>query len=138
ATVVSRLSTHVYGIPELVVGLHAKKILTALDMFDWEESGASMKADVKMKDIPASHFEKSLLTWLPQGHKSTFHELMESLGSVLSDTKCGAWGKMKNSVDRAFKGKEKQTLLSFIEQIRDFYKITSTGNNGTRSHHNRC
>jgi hypothetical protein len=129
--VVSLLSTHIYGIPDLVVGLHARKIVTALDMVDWEESGTAKKSEVKMKDIQASHVQKSLLTWVPPGHKSSFHDLMESLGPVLSDRSSGAWGKLKGCVEGNFKGKDKQELIYIIETVYAFYVATS-GGTGTR------
>ena len=52
-TVASLLLQQVFGSTELVVGLHACKLVCALDLVDWEESGASLKQDVKMVKMPA-------------------------------------------------------------------------------------
>ena len=51
--VAALLLQQVFGSTELVVGLHARKLVCALDMFDWEESGATKKQDVKMVKVPA-------------------------------------------------------------------------------------
>ncbi|CAB9526310.1 unknown protein [Seminavis robusta] len=91
--VASLLMSHVFGSTELVVGLHARKILVALDMYDWEESGTTQKADVKMANIPASMVKKSLKTWLPKGESHDFFDMMDTLGSLFP-TKAGVCGKI--------------------------------------------
>ena len=51
--VASLLLQQVFGETELVVGLHARKVVCALDLVDWEESGATLKQNIKMVNMPA-------------------------------------------------------------------------------------
>ena len=37
------LLMHVFGSTDLVINLHVRKVVTACDMFDWEETGATSK-----------------------------------------------------------------------------------------------
>jgi endonuclease III len=111
ATVSDLLLLDVFGAPQLVVGLHARKILVALDMVDWEETGATLKSDVKMVDVKAGNVKKSLQTWLPLGEKAGFHDLMESLGAIVSDKSCGVWGKVRRTINGNFNAKDKKSLI---------------------------
>jgi len=47
-TVMGLLLNQVFGETELVIGLNARKLMVALDLFDWEESGTEERVDVKM------------------------------------------------------------------------------------------
>ena len=123
--IVALLLNHVFGSAELLIGMHARKILTALDMVDWEGmSGAKKKSDVKMTQISDSRVANSLMTWLPRGEKGLFHDTMTSIGNLISCQKKGDWGRIRTSVNKHFATKEKETLLAMLEKINQFYKST--------------
>ena len=126
-TVVCLLMQHVFGSRELVVDIHARKILTALDMVDWEEPGFTAKSDIKMVKLNGMKVKRSLLTWLPKGEAASFHDTMHSLGALLSSKTHGEWGKVKAAISRHFVPKEKEALFKMIESIRQFYKATTSG-----------
>ena len=125
-TTASLLMSHVFGSAELPVGLHARKILTALDMIDWEESGAEVKVRVKMVSLPAAYVRKSIKTWLPAGETRDFHDLMESLGGLLGNMKIGDWGKVKASLSSLSPG-EKKATQDMVETISQFYRAIRKG-----------
>lgn len=125
-TVALLLMSHVFGSTDLIVGLHARKILTALDMYDWEESGAVQKTDVKMVKIPAAMVRKSLKSWLPKGDGRDFFDLMNSVGSLLQHLQPGDWGKLTKPINR-FAAKEKTLLMEMLENISQFYRATRAG-----------
>ena len=77
------LMQDVFGATDIVVGTHGRKIVTALDMFDWEEY-ADKKVDIKMAKIPPHAVKKSLKMWIPKGEAGNFHGIMNSLGSILA------------------------------------------------------
>jgi hypothetical protein len=131
--VTTLLLQHVYGeSSEFVVGLHARKILIALDMVDWEETGHEKKVDIKMLNLPANRVKKSLLTWLPLGEKAAFHDLMDSLGSILSPIKSvGVWGRVTATINGNFAQKDKKALTEMVENISQFYRATVSGGNKT-------
>lgn len=130
-TVASLLMSHVFGSTDIVIGLHARKILTALDMYDWEESGVKKKTDVKMVNIPTSLVKKSLKTWLPKGDSRDFYDLMDSIGSLLQHPQPGDWGKLTKPINRVFAPKEKQALFEMVENITQFYRATRAGGKKT-------
>ena len=83
--VASLLMQDVFGLSELVVSIHARKIVIALDMIDWEETGATLKSLLKTQAISVYRVKESLSTWLPKGEALHFHDVMESLGTVAWD-----------------------------------------------------
>jgi hypothetical protein len=125
-TVASQLMTQVFGSTEFFVGLHARKILIALDMYDWEESGATCKEDVKMSTISAAHVKKSLRTWMPKGTGKDFHDMMESVGTIISAKRQGEWGKIKTVINTCYPYTEKKCVLEMVESISQFYKATKS------------
>jgi endonuclease III len=126
ATVSDLLLANVFGIPQLIVGLHARKILVALDMVDWEETGTTQKADVKMINVTACNVKKSLQTWLPPGEKVVFHDLMESLGDIISNKSTGVWGTVTNAINGSFNARDKKALMGMVETISQFYRATTS------------
>ena len=51
--VASKLLQQVFGQMDLFVGLHARKVVCAFDLVDWEESGTTFKQNIKMVNMPA-------------------------------------------------------------------------------------
>lgn len=121
-TVVALLMTQVYASTELIVGTHARKILVALDMIDWEEV-AKEKSKVKMSSLPSDKVKRSLLTWLPRGEATHFHDTMDSIGNLLQARTQGDWGRIKSTIATRFSPKDNQALLSMAESICQFYKV---------------
>lgn len=124
--VVSLMMTQAFHSNEIVVGLHARKILTALDMYDWESTETTNKADVKMKAIPAGHVQKSLQTWIPKGSGREFHDVMESLGAALDCMKQGSWGTIQTVINSQFPTKHKHHVKDMVNTIIQFYKATKS------------
>lgn len=122
-TVAALLMQDVFCSTDVVVGLHGRKIVTALDMFDWEEI-AKEKVDIKMAKINPSAVKKSLKTWIPRGEAGDFHGIMESLGVVLARDAKGDWGRVKSCITKHFAPKEKKDLTGWVEAIVQFYKAT--------------
>lgn len=122
--VASLLMQHVFGSSELVIGLHARKILTALDMLDWEETEIEEKKDVKMAKLPPDRVRKSLKTWLPMGQALEFHDTMDSLGALLAAPPIGYWGRIKSTINTNFAPKDKALLHDMTESISQFYTAT--------------
>ncbi|CAB9504958.1 unknown protein [Seminavis robusta] len=132
-TVTSLLMSHVFGSTDTVVGLHTRKILTALDMVDWEESGTSEKAEIKMVDLPPALVKRSLKTWLPKGEGSALHDKMDSLGRILGNLRQGTWGKVTRVLNSNLSPKEKKAATEMVLSISQFYKATRPGGRSTRS-----
>jgi endonuclease III len=122
--VTSLLMQQVYGSSELVVSLHARKILVALDMVDWEEAGTNNKSDVKMVKLTPEKVAKSLRTWLPKGESVNFHSIMDSIGNLLSARSIGQWGMITDAISRHFSTKDKEALVSMTNTISQFFKAT--------------
>jgi endonuclease III len=117
------MMTQAFHSTELQVGLHARKILAALDMIDWEEYGATVKTDIRMTTIVAAHVQKSLQTWIPKGTGKEFHHVMESLGSYLESCR---WGLLTKVINAHFPKKEKATILVMVETISQFSTATKS------------
>jgi len=126
-TVMGLLLNHVFGETDLVIGLNTRKLMVALDLFDWEESGAEERVDVKMAKVPHNYVRASLLTWIPQGETRHFQELMEQLSSAIGDCKSGFWGSLIKSLKKHFAPKEKDLLQKMAEKVSQFHKATRVG-----------
>ena len=126
-TVARMMMQQVFGSTHLVIGLHTRKVLCALDMFDWEASGAVSKKDVKMAKITGDHVKRSLETWLPKVETRTFQYTMESIGEVIGKNPVGFWGKLKAIINKNFSAKDKKIVFDMVESILRFYKATKSG-----------
>ena len=130
--IVARLvMQHVDGSNELVISLHCRKIVCALDMFDWEESGASKKDDIKMAKTSAKAVRNSLMTWLPRGEGRHFQEAVDGPGQAFATKKIGFWGKTKSTINKHYSPKDKKTLVGMLEDISRFYQATKSGGRKT-------
>ena len=125
-TVACLMMSHCFGSTEIVIGLHARKILTALDLYDWEEAGFKAKTEVKMTKIPAGHIMKSLRTWIPKGEGRDFYDTMDSLGTLLAVSRQGQWGYIKQAFGR-FSPNNKRLVEGMVDSIIQFYKVTKGG-----------
>jgi hypothetical protein len=114
--------TQVFASTELVIGLHARKIVCALDMFDWEESGAKGKRDINISSILSNHVGNSLKTWMPKGSGNNFYLMMNALGTIIGDNKQGNQAAVKTMVESSFPSKDKQHVLDLMKSIRRFYQ----------------
>lgn len=123
-TIIGLLMNHVFGESELLIGLNTRKLMVALDLYDWEDSGAEERVEVKMVKIPANYVKASLLTWLPTGEKRNFQELMEPLAAALGEHKTGFWGGLQRALKRHFAPKDKDELQTMADKIHQFYKAT--------------
>ena len=132
-TVVWKLMQHVFGSTEVIIGLHTRKIVCAIDIHDWEESGAEKKSDIKMAKISAGHVKASLSTWFPKGDGRRFQDSMEQLGEAISISRIGMWGRITAAVNRHFPSKEKKELLALLNKITQLYSATKSGGRGKRS-----
>ena len=117
----------VFGSTELVVGLHLRKLVCALDLFDWEESGAKAKNELKMSKIPGIHVRKSLSVWMPPGQGRAFQDAMEALGEALGSIKQGFWGKLDRVIKRHYNAADKKLLMDMVTSVTQFYKVTKKG-----------
>lgn len=124
--VASQLMT-IFGSTELAVGLHTRKLVVALDMFDWEETGVEHKTDVKMASVPAERVKKSLTTWMPFGERRASQEMLESVGNVIGSDRIGFYGKLKACIGKHFNPTDKKELLEMTDSIVQFYKTTKGG-----------
>jgi endonuclease III len=129
--VASLMMAQAFHSNEIVIGLYARKILTALDMYDWEDSGTKIKTDVRMKTISAARVQKSLETWMPKGTGQDFHEVMESLGAALDVMRQGSWGTIQAAINSNFSTRHKQTVVDMVNTILQFFKATKS-RRGTR------
>lgn len=126
------LVMHIFGSTDLVISIHARKILTALDMLDWEESGAPKKLNVKMVDLPPDRVKKSILVWLPKAEFVQFYDTMYSLGTLLASTAQGDWGPVKKAINQHFSSNDKPKLMEMVENIHQFYLVTKSGGRKSR------
>lgn len=126
------LMRQVFGSTQMSVSLYTRKIVCAIDFFDWEACDAVRKCDIKMKNVSASHVRRSLRTWLPIGIGSEFEAAMESLGDVIGGNPIGFWGQLKSLVNRHFPPADKHEVMAMAEQIRCFFKETKSG--GRKKH----
>jgi hypothetical protein len=120
----SLLMQQVYASSELVISLHTRKILVALDMMDWEEFGAKMKSEVLMGKVSPEKVRKGLRTWLPKGEGVHFHDTMDSIGSLISARSKGDWGKIEKVIASHFSTKDKDALTNMTNAIHQFCKAT--------------
>lgn len=125
-TVIGLLLNHVFGETDLVIGLNARKLMVALDLYDWEDSGAEERVEVKMVKVPSNYVKASLLTWLPAGEKRHFQELMEPLATAIGDYRNGFWGSLMRTLRRNFSPKDKDSLENMAEKVHQFHKATRT------------
>ena len=126
-TVRALLMQDVFGYTDLVVGMHARKMAVALDLFDWEEYAAK-KTDVKMVNITTAAVKKSFKTWLPKGEIGNFHTVMDDLGELLSRDARGDNGKVMRTINRHFSTEEKKELSKYVLDITRFYKAVKKRN----------
>ena len=126
-TVASRIMQNVFGDTDLIVGLHTRKLVVALDMYDWEESGVKEKEEVKMAKIPVEHVKKSLLVWIPRGERRSLQDALESLGAAIGRNQSGFWGIYSKIAGSHFSTKEKKQLIDMAESICQFYKAVKGG-----------
>ena len=129
-TVASYLMQQVYGRTDLVIGIHTRKVACALDMFDWEETGAKSKLDVKMVNITVNHVKKSLTTWIDDG--ILFQAAIECLGETIGKNKLGVWGNISAVVNKHFAPVDKKIVTGMTNNIVQFYKATKSG--GKKKH----
>lgn len=120
----SLLMQQAYASSELVVSLHTRKVLVALDMVDWEEAGTDQKSEVKMAKLTTDKIRKSLRTWLPKGESVNFHDTMDSIGNLLASRNIGDWGRINSAIASHFSTKDKDTLVGMVQAISQFYKAT--------------
>lgn len=132
-SVASLLMQHVFGSTELLVGLDTRKLLVAVDLVDWEESGAKEKPEVKMAKITADRVRKSLATWLPKGDGRTFQDCIEDIGQVMGENSVGFWGKFTRLLNTNFSVKDKKELQDMAESVMAFYRATKSGGRRSRS-----
>lgn len=131
-SVAGKIMQNVYGSTELVITLTFRKVMVALDMFDWEEYGAKTKDEVKMVDITADRVRASLLRWMPIGEKLAYQEAVEIVGNLLSKNTQGMWGLYTKILTQHFSSSEKKELVKMSESIMQFYNATR----GTRKRPN--
>ena len=131
--VVWKLMQQVFGSTETIIGLTTWKIVCAIDMHDWEESGGDKKSDIKMAKITAVHVKASLSTWLPKGDGRRFHDSMEQLGEAISISRRGMWGQITAAINRHFPTKEKKQLLALLNNIAQLFNATKSGGRGKRN-----
>lgn len=125
-TVVDYMMQHIFGVTDLVVGLPIRKLVVAVDLHDWEETGAKCKDDVKMTSITADRVKKSLLTWLPRGDRREIQDSLDTLCVVVANNHVGMWGRLKK-VMKHFPKKEREELGDMINNIYNFCRLTKRG-----------
>lgn len=124
--VATKLMQDVFASTELVVSFHARKIVVALDLHDWEES-AKNKQEFKMKMLSPERARHSLLKWIPKGERRHFQETMDALGGTLGVGETGFWGKFTHTLNRHFNAKDKKALTEMAESIVQFYRSIKRG-----------
>jgi endonuclease III len=122
--VLSLLMQHAYASSELVLSLHTRKVIVALDLVDWEEFGAEVKTEVKLGKVTADKVKRSLRTWLPKGEGVHFHDTLDSIGSLISARTPGDWGKIERAISLHFSAKDKTELTRMTNSIHQFSKAT--------------
>ena len=122
--VAKMLSQQVFGSTEVVIGHNTRKLVCALDLYDWEEHGAKHKQDIKISKIPANYVQRSIATWVAKGEGIAFQETMELLAEVIGSNRVGFWGQLKNVVNKHFSPMDKKKLLDMALNVIQFYKAT--------------
>ena len=125
--VAQMLMVHVFGSTEIIVSLHARKIVTALDLFDWEETGAKSKMECKMVNVQAERVKRSTAVWIPKGDAVLFNDVMDSLGNLLGPDARGTWGKIDEVIKKHFAYNDKKDLEEWALEIIRFYKVARAG-----------
>ena len=125
--VVHALMQQVFGSTQIVLGIHARKVVCALDMIDWEDTGATTKTEIKMAKIRPVQVEKSLKTWLPHGDGLEFQKTVQGLGKAIGIPKMGSWGRIKAMINKRYSTKDKKIVIKLAEDIACFYNATKSG-----------
>ena len=113
-----------FGRGDVTVGLNGRKILTALDMVDWEEICNGQKSEVKMNKLLPYRVSKSLKTWMPGEQCLRFYDVTESLGDVFARNEKGLYGHITNTITKKLKGEEKKMAKEMVDKILQMYKAT--------------
>jgi hypothetical protein len=121
------LMSQVFGLTEVVIGLHAHKTVCALDVFDWEENGVAMKQDLKMAKVMASQVKRSLMTWVMKGEGRNFQQTLEAPGENTGRNVVGFWGVTTKVINQCFSPKDKKLLIDTTTRIAQFHKSTQSG-----------
>lgn len=124
-TLTGHVMQGVFGSAELVIGLHIRKLVCAVDFFDWEESGVSKKDELKMTKIPGGHVRKSLASWMPPGSGRACQDAVEALAEALGTAKI--WGKLTMAVKRHFNSNDEKELMEMATNIVQFCKVAKKG-----------
>ena len=126
--VARKMMQQVFGSTDIIIEIHTRTIVCALDLFDWEETeNVTLKSDIKMKQISAERVKQSLQTWLPRGQRLEFQETMMALGEVFKKNHKGFWGKLQSIISKTFKGDDKNDVMEMVNDIVRFYKIVKCG-----------
>ena len=125
-TVIGQVRQHIFGITELVFGLHVRKLCVATDLIDWEEF-APEKKKIKMAKVSGDRVRRSVSGWLPKGEGLNFQNTAEALCEALQRNEKGFWGKLKSIINKHFSIKDKKTVNAMINKICQFQKITKSG-----------
>ena len=129
----SMVMQQVFGSTELVVGLDTRKLFVAVDMVDWEETGAEDKTAVKMAKVSAAMVKNSLIKWLPKGDLEKFQNTIEPLAAALGANEGCFWGKLNATLNTHFSVKDKKQLLNMANSVHQFCKATKSGGKTSRS-----
>jgi len=86
---------HVFRCTDLCFGAAFRKVVVAVDLFDWEEGGVAEKENVKMAKIPLANVKKSVLTWLPNGQRLVIQDTLEVLAIAIGRNRSGFWGQLQ-------------------------------------------
>ena len=115
----------------LNVGLHAKKIATALDLYDWqEETGLEKRTEVKMTNVSSSRLAKSLQKWLPSDLCLQFYDITENIGMLFGSHTTGAYGSVVKLINSDAATKDKSDLLEMVQSISQMYVYASSPKTG--------
>ena len=120
------LLQRVFGCTGLHCGLNLRKLVCAVDLYDWEAAGVLSKLDLKMTKVPAAHVQKSMLTWVPQGERLAMQDLLEELAFAIGSRKQGFWGQCERMAKR-HTPKDKKILMDAATDIARFYKAVKSG-----------
>lgn len=127
----------VFGSTGIVATLNSRKVLCALDMFDWEDSGAIDKVSIKMDKISPRHIVESLQTWLPRNQRRSLQDSMEAIGTAIGNQNVGFWGKMDQIIKSRFSSRDKKLVGDMVTSINQFYKATKVGGRRWQSNTNK-
>jgi len=89
--VIIHVMQHVFGCTDLHFGVAFRKLVVAIDLFDWEEGGVAEKENVKMAKIPLANVKKSVLAWLPNGQRLVVQDTLEALAIAIGRNRSGFW-----------------------------------------------